>query len=114
MAGSRSDLTARLQPFKQFEAIVPADAVTGEPIPLNSGRSTSRAIWKKPSQSAPASLAWITAASGSQRRSTRCCRIGRGVVDKDSARQVRECHVPDGLMNLTALGLAPDSEVELV
>ena len=109
--GSRSDLTARLQPFKKFDAIVPADATTGEPIPLKlqpfyADGNLDGAIAMGASESG-----MDYSGNWEPKEVSTLLQISHGVVDKDNARQCQDCHVPDGLIDFAELGYTAD-EVE--
>ena len=100
------------KPFKKFDAIVPADATTGEPgYPLKLQPFYADGNSMKPSRWCQRSRGWITVANWEPKEVSTLLQISHGVVDKDNARQCQDCHVPDGLIDSAELGYTAD-EVE--
>ena len=111
--GSRSDVTARLQPFKEFTATVPADAASGEPIPLKLDPFYTAGNLEEAIALGASESGMDYSGQWQPKEVSTLLQISHGVVDKDNARQCQECHVPDGLVDFEALGYT-DSEVEML
>lgn len=105
--GSRSDLTSRIQPFKQFDALVPADASSGEPIPLKLGVYYTQGDLESAIEAGAAESGMDYSGTWQPRELTLPLQISHGVVGKQYARQCQECHVPDGIMDFASMGYTP-------
>lgn len=111
--GSRSDLTARIQPFKLFNATVPADAASGQPIPLKLGVYYTQGDLEQ-AVTVGASEAGMDFSGAWQPRELELpLQISHGVVGKEDARQCQDCHVANGIMDFASMGFT-EQEVGLL
>ncbi|NOX60753.1 MAG: hypothetical protein GXP42_02205 [Chloroflexi bacterium] len=102
--GEYGDLDSRLQPFKMFVGVVPANPETGKPWPLKLG------VFYKTGDQLKAMLAGAQALDMEwtgewTRKEIRVpLQISHGVVGADKALGCQECHTPNGRLDFAALG----------
>ncbi len=106
--GSRSDLSSRIQPFKQFEAVVPADAESGEPIPLKLDPFYTTGTLERAIAEGAAESGMDYSGAWESKEVTAPLQISHGVVGKENALYCQDCHVPDGRMDFAAMGYTPE------
>lgn len=111
--GSRSDLASRLQPFKQFNAVVPADARSGQPVPLKLSVYYQQGDLEEAIAQGARESGMDYSGAWTAKPITAPLQISHGVVGKEDALTCQECHVADGRLDFAALGYVPD-EVALL
>lgn len=110
--GSRSDTTARLQPFKEFTATVPADASSGEPIPLKLDPFYMAGDLEQAIAQGAEESGMDYSGSWQPQESVTLFQLSHGVADASGALTCQQCHVPDGVMDFASLGYT-EQEVAL-
>lgn len=106
--GSRSDLTSRIQPFKQFEAVVPVDAKSEEPIPLKLDTFYTEGTLERAIAEGVVDSGMDFSGSWKPMTVTSPLQISHGVVGKEDALYCQDCHVPDGRIDFAAMGYTPE------
>lgn len=110
--GSRSDTTARLQPFKEFTALAPADASSGQPIPLKLDPFYMAGDLEQAIAQGVDESGMDYSGSWQPQESVALLQLSHGVVDGSGALNCQDCHRPDGVMDFASLGYT-DAEVAL-
>lgn len=111
--GSRSDLSARIQPFKLFTATVPLDAASSQPIPLKLDRIYTQGDLEQAIAVGAGEAGMDYSGAWASGVITQALQISHGVVGKQDARQCQDCHVANGLMDFASMGYTPQ-EVEVL
>ncbi len=111
--GSRSDLTARIQPFKLFTATVPVDAASAEPIPLKLDLFYTQGDLQEAITAGAGESGMDYSGNWESGLITLPLQISHGVVGKEDARQCQDCHVPDGIIDFANMGYTPE-EVDVL
>ncbi len=103
--GERTDETAKIQPFKRYDAVVPADAGSGQPIPLKSGLYFTTGDLEKSIEAGAADSGMNYSGSWQPKELTAYLQTSHGVVGKEDALSCPDCHVPEGgKLNFAELG----------
>lgn len=111
--GSREDPGSRIQPFKRFQATVPVDASSGQPIPLKLGVFYTRGDLEKAIAMGAAESGMAYSGSWQPKTLSAPLQISHGVVGKEYARQCQDCHVPQGIMDFASLGYTAEEIARL-
>jgi hypothetical protein len=102
--GSRSDLTARLQPFKLFTSMAPLDAASDQPIPLKLEHFYTQGDLEQAIASGAAEAQMDYSGAWESGIITQPLQISHGVAPKEQARPCQDCHVANGIMDFASLG----------
>jgi hypothetical protein len=102
--GSRSDLTARIQPFKEFSGTVPVDAASGEPIPLKLDTFYSAGDLEKAIQQGAEEAGMAYSGQWEPQQLTTYYQISHGVVGKEDTVPCQACHVAGGRIDFSQMG----------
>lgn len=102
--GSRSDLTARIQPFKLFTSMAPVDAASGQPIPLKLEHFYAQGDLEQAIASGAAEAQMDYSGAWESRIITQPLQISHGVAPKEQARPCQDCHVANGVMDFASMG----------
>ncbi len=102
--GSRDDENARIQPFKPFTGIVPADAESGKPLPLKLGIFFTQGDLTKAILVGAQQAGIDYSGAWAKKEVTIYLQISHGIVGKEDALQCNACHVPESVMDFQALG----------
>ncbi|MFZ2358694.1 MAG: hypothetical protein WA040_05065 [Anaerolineae bacterium] len=105
--GSRSDLTARIQPFKLFTATVPSDADSGQPVPLKLDAFYTQGNLERAIRLGADQSGMDYSGDWQPKEMTVPLQISHGVVGKQDARACQDCHVPDGIVDFANMGYTP-------
>ncbi|NPA90557.1 MAG: hypothetical protein GXO55_03775 [Chloroflexi bacterium] len=111
--GSREDESARIQPFKAFRGVIPVDAESGQPLPLKLGIFFTQGDLEKAIQVGAKDAGVNYSGRWQGKEVTVYLQISHGVVGKEDARTCRDCHVPDGVMDFSALGYTEEEKAKL-
>jgi hypothetical protein len=106
--GSRSDLTARIQPFKLFQATAPVDASSEQPIPLKLGLFYTQGDLEQAIAVGADESGMDYSGAWQPKELAVPLQISHGVVGKQYARLCQDCHVPDGIMDFASMGYTPE------
>lgn len=109
----RTDEASRLQPFKQYDAVVPVDAASGQPIPLKLGLYYVQGDLEQAIEAGAADSGMDYSGDWEPKDVSALLQISHGIVGPEQALYCQDCHVPGGLMDFEALGYVP-SEVDLL
>lgn len=112
--GSRSDTTARLQPFKLFTATVPVDTATDQPIPLKLDVFYSEGKVDQAVKIGANAAEMDYSGSWQPKQITTTLQLSHGIASKAQARQCQDCHVPEGVVDFAALGYTADEVTQLI
>ncbi len=102
--GKRSELSARIQPFKVFSGTVPVDARSGEPVPLKLDTFYAQGDLEKAIQQGAEELGMSYSGQWEPNQLTTNYQISHGVVGKQKALACQECHVPNGRIDFGQMG----------
>ena len=102
--GSRSDLAARIQPFKPFTSTAPVDAASGQPIPLKLEHFYTQGDLEQAIASGAAEAQMAYSGAWQPGIITHPFQISHGVAPKEQARPCQDCHVANGVMDFASLG----------
>jgi hypothetical protein len=110
--GDRWDETARIQPFKRYDGVVPVDARSEEPIPLKLGVFYTTGDLDRSVEIGAQDAGQDYSGSWEPKELTLHLQLSHGVVGKEGVLYCQDCHVADGRMDFAALGYT-DEEVAL-
>lgn len=106
--GTRSDLTARIQPFKEFSGTVPVDASSGTPIPLKLDTFYAEGDLEKAIKQGAQEAGLSYSGDWTPKQLTTYYQISHGVVGKEDAVQCQACHVAGGRIDFAQMGYTQD------
>lgn len=104
----RFDEAARIQPFKQFDATVPVDASSGEPVPLKLDIYYTSGDIDGAVQAGADESGMDYSGQWEAGQQMTLLQISHGVVGKENTVPCQECHVPDGRLDFAELGYTED------
>ena len=102
--GGFDDPNARLQPFKLFRATAPVDAASGKPIPLKLGVFYKTGDLEKAIAVGARESGMAYSGSWQAKTFQVPLQLSHGILPADEAITCNECHIPEGLLDFTALG----------
>ena len=111
--GRFDDPDSRLQPFKLFQATVPVDAESGQPLPLKLGIYFKTGDLERAIQIGAREAGVAFSGTWQAKTFQIPLQLSHGILPADQALSCTDCHVTGGRLDFQALGYAPEDAAVL-
>ncbi len=111
--GSRDDESARIQPFKPYTAVIPVDAMSGQPLPLKLGIFFTQGDLEKAIRVGAREAGVAYSGSWEPKEVTIYLQISHGIVGGEDALPCTACHGPHHRVDFAALGYTEEEVAKL-